>query len=451
MYVKIGNTSYTEIRNISLDPQVDIIGDTLPVNQLTLEIKTLDEINVGGIIKFYDDMDRLWTKYWITYADRINSEFVQIKAESAITVLDRIILEPTYYDEMEFKFAVYNIISPARTTFALVELFNYIIDDSLKDIEIKGYCPEQTARERLQWLCFVAGAYVSQAFNSTSVITLDGDEYTMYNSLEFKELDTETVDQIPIKQTYWKPSIEYKDFVTKVSMTAYTFTAGTPAQGDDYVEVDGTKYIISETRVSLTNQNVPADAAPNEILLDGLYLVNTGNVDELLSRIALTYFARTEIKADIINNKEFHPPQKVSIMLDDEGSSAVGYIESADFRFGLQSMSSLNIVACELQSLTRLVIWYLYKNAVIRTKRYFFPVGYSYSIENEFINQSDEKHKYIYRPVNEYATGTIESGVNTNNQDVEIALHQYKEDKLLYIISVSDIEWDSEEKELEIG
>jgi hypothetical protein len=82
----------------------------------------------------------------------------------------------------------------------------------------------------------------------------------------------------------------------------------------------------------------------------------------------------------------------------------------------------------------------------------------------EIISNGEQKkayHQYLYRPLNEYAEGDIAAGTNVNNQNVAIALHAYWDGVtsiptyadvyLLQIKSVSEIEYDSERKVLEIG
>ena len=306
MYIIINSVNYTEIRNLTFMPEVDVIGDAIPINEFNVEIKTTTEISVGQFAYLYDDLDQLWAKFWIVFADTVDEVFVQVKAQSPICLLDREPLLPA---------VIYTNATGIQT--ALTPVFarlsgisSYSIDPNLINKSVKGYCPEQTPRERLQWICYVAGAYIKQSFT---------------DKIEVKELDTETVVDIPIEKTYWKPQIEYSDYVTAINLTTYTFTAGTPTGDDEYVEVGGTKYIVTKTLTQLINTSAPETAAQNEITVDGIYLANSDNSSEILSRLSLIYFSRRKAKADIINNREFQPSEKVTVQLDDE-RQAVGYI-----------------------------------------------------------------------------------------------------------------------------
>ena len=438
MKVTIGSTTYTTLKNLSFSPQVDIIGESIPINEFTVQIKTTTEITVGQWASLYDDLDNLWAKYWIMYADRVDAQFVEIKAQSIIALLDRVTMDATIYDS----YTLASTVITACFTAAGVST-GFTIDSSLTGTtlvelltaaSVIGYLPEQTARERLQWVCFVIGAYVKQHGSQ---------------NIEIKGLDETTLTYIPKNKTFWKPSIEYKDYVTKITVTGYDFTERTPQQGEEYVTVNDTNYVVTNQKYTLTNSEAPETALPNEINIDGCYLINDDNADTILSRLALIYFARKDISADVINNNEYKPPMKVAVQLDDS-KGAVGYIESADFRFGMQARSTLHIVASETRNLVELIVNYTFNGETIKTVHYAFPSGYSYSILNPIIGRSTGDHRYVYRPLTEYCTGTMGNTTTTKTVACEMALHWYKKEKLLRILSVSDVEYDSTNKVVEI-
>lgn len=429
MKVIIGSTTYTALKGLSFTPQIDITGDSVPVNEFSVQIQTQDNIDVGQWASLYDDLDNLWAKFWIMYADRVDAKFVSIKAQSIIALLDRVTMQAEMYTSNTSASTIISACFSAAGIGSSVQ-----VDSTLSSATIIGHLPEQTARERLQWVCFAIGAYVQQ--DSVAIV-------------QIKKLDTLTLTDIPIDKTFWKPSIEYKDYVTKINITAYSFAQGTPAHGDEYVTVNDIDYIITKTTITLTNSGAPETALPNEINIDGVYLVNNNNADEIASRLSMLYFARRDVSADVINNHEYFPSQKVSIQLDDT-HGAVGYIESADFRFGLQARSTLRLVASETRELVELLIRYTFNGEVIGTRRYAFPQGYTYSILNPFITRSSGNHRYVYRPLTEYCSGTMGQGATQRTVACEMALHWYEEYKLLRVLSVSDVEFDDEDKVVEI-
>ncbi len=424
MYIKIGTKKYEAIKNLKYTPQTDITGDVVPINEFSVEVKTGRDITIGKYAELYDDLDQLWAKFWITFADRINEDFVKIEAQSLVTLLERITCPAVIYT------------SATAVTTALSAIFSqlsgystYLIDTAALSKTVQGYCPEQNGRERLQWICFACGLYLEQGYTDGIYIRI---------------LDEETVTDIPPDKTYWRPSVSYKDYVTAITLTYYAFEAGSPQSGDEYITVNGVDYIVTKTEVTLNNPDTSAQAAPpNIVRVDKVMLINSDNASDIASRLSLLYFERTEVDADVINNRDYRPAQKVSVQLDDT-RGAVGYIESTDFTFGLQAKSRVKIIGCAIRDLSNLLIRYIYNGIAIATKRYSLPGGYQYQITNPYLDQSSDSHRYIYRPINQYATGTITSGENVDDEDVDLALHYYGDHKLLYIISVTEVEQDEE-------
>lgn len=433
MYITINEVTYQEINELNFAPQIDITNDSVPVNTLSVDINTEDDIAVGGFVYLYDDLDQLWAKYWITYTDRKDLQFLHLEAQSIVGLLDRKILKATIYTSATQIGSIINSLfsSVAQVTGETC----HEIESGAETKTIKGYFPKQTARERLQWICFATNLCIQQAFT---------------DKVQIKTLNQNSIVNIPITRTYWKPTITFKDYVTSIKLTAYSFTAGTPVSGDDYVKVNGTTYIRTEYEYELTNNEAPASAVPNEIEIDGVFIVHSGNVDDILSRLALLYFARSDIDAAIINNKEYMPGQKITIPLDSE-RDATGYIDTESFSFGVQAKSKIKIVASEIRGLKNLTIHYMYKTAALSDKKYSFPIGYQYQITNPFLDKTSNDDRFIYRPVNKYATGTIVSGSNVNTQQTEIALRYNSKKDTLLIISVSTISYDSSEKVVTIG
>lgn len=440
MYIQIGSTNYTKLKNISFNPEVDITSDSIPLDEFSLDIETTADISsslMGDDVKLYDDRGNLWAAYILTYADRVNADFVHIEAASPYYLLERVNYSPTIWTSpVSISTAIGQLVIPLARAGqgTLVRTIPYTIDSSLSGVTIQGYCPEQNGRERLQWILFAAGAYLQQSFTTNLQIKALGDSPTT----------------IPPNKTFWKPSVTYKERVTSVIVSTYSFSEGTPAQGDEYVEVNGHTYIITASTQELVDSNAPQTALRNKIEIDGMYLINSSNADAILSRLALVHFARTEIDADVINNCEYNAGEMVYVQLDDS-RGATGYIESADFSFGVQARSRLRIVGSSVVSLAKLIINYIYNGATVATKRHAYPLNYTFSVKNDFLDITNGTHRYIFIPDNEYCTGTMTADPTTKSENVSIALHWYGQEKLLHVVSVTDVDWDSEDKELEFG
>lgn len=433
MYVEIvGNSetkTYDDVRNISFAPQTDVIGESLPINEFAVDIYTDDSIRNGADIYLYDDEDNLWAKYWIVYAERMDEYFVRVRAQSKLVLLNRIKLPATMYDGDTASTVIAGIFNPLTvegtdTQPVILDSSEYSVDSSLASETITGYCPEQTARERLLWVCFVIGAYVKTYF--TDVI-------------EIAPLDDTDV-FVPLEQTYWKPAVSYADYVTDVSVTYFSFELDdptSPSGSRDQIWYDGNYYNVTRTTISLANSHAPVTAPTNIVSISDVMIINEDNANDILLRMAQYYFDRVQVDLDAINNAEFMPGQKLTIYTDQE-SMVSGYAERCYFSFGLQAKSSIRLAGAAEVASGKLIILYKYGTKQIGKKKYLFPVGHQYSIENPYIDAQFNKHRYVFRPENQYATGTVTSGTNTNTQQCAVALDLEKKTEILYIVSVDD-------------
>lgn len=417
MKVKIGSTTYTKISNLSFAPETDVIGVAVPINEFVVDIHTDDDIKNGANAELRDDLNQLWAKYWIVSAERLTLDIVRVRAQSKIALLDRVTLPAVMYSGA-------SLASVLSAIFASLPSGDYYgVQTSLDNaVTITGFCPEQTARDRLIWVCLVAGAYVKSYFaEAISVWSID---------------DTEV--SVPLEKTFWKPSVTYRDYVTAVKCKYYTFTQGTPTTTDKWV-TDGTNtYIVTETEVSLINTAVPQTAPENVVTIEDVTLINQSNVDNILSHLAKYYFKRMEVDLDIINNYDYIPGQRLLVYAD-EDTLVSGYADKCSFAFGLQARSKIHLMASETKPSGNLVITYTYNQWKLKRIRYSFPVGYTYQITNPYIDLVLERHRYVFRPINQYATGTIASGTNTNTQTCAVALDLDLDTGILHIISVDEV------------
>jgi hypothetical protein len=299
----------------------------------------------------------------------------------------------------------------------------YTLHGDFEGATITGFCPEQSARNRLQMVTLVLGAYVRSYFSETiDIVSID---------------DTETL--IPIENTYWKPTLRYTDWVTRVKAYAYTFTQGTPQTTDTWV-TDGTNtYIVSKHSVSLANPYAPAEAPTHEITIDDLYLINDDNIDDILSHLGTYYFKRASVEADVINNAEYAPGDRV-MLYTDSTAMAVGYITSAEFSFGVQAKSRLLITPVDVIDTGLLIVTYQFGDVIVARREYTLPVDYPYTISNPYFDQTWGEKRYIFRPALEQITGTIESGNNYREVECTDALVFFE--NILTINSVDDLSQD---------
>ena len=424
MFVTIDGTDYTKTKNLSFAPEADVTAGSLPINEFSVEITTDDEIEAGRYAQLYDDrtgvvLNHLWAKYWIVYAERMDKNTVRIRAVSDLRRLERRQLPAVMYSSEPIGDVLADI-------FADLGADAYSVDSQiLLNETVSGFCPEQNARDRLLWVLFTARAYIRTFFAAKIVISRIDSTETM----------------IPMADTDWKPSVTYKEYVTELNITAFSFAQGTPDATDEWV-TDGTDYYIVTRRVfTLANPDAPAGAEPNGVSFGDVFLVNENNAAAILTRLGQYYFKRAEIEANVINNAQYMPGDLVSLYTDDDQMFS-GYIDSASFQFGVQAKSKIHLTGVDSDNndwvIGRLTVRGLFRGdeyepaGLIRTEYYSWPVGYPYSIENPFV----EGARYVYRPENADAAGTMASEAQTATEYYVAAIRQLTAG--LEIISMSD-------------
>lgn len=423
MYVTIDQTDYSELRSMSYSPQVDLVGDTVPINEFSVEIVTDDEIASGQYAELHDDMDNLWARYWIDNAVRVGDDAVRILARSEVALLDGVTLAPIMYSGTALSTVLDGVMVRQSGAGGVVAVIDYSLSPAFNGVTISGYCPEQSARARLQWVCFVIGAYVKACFNS---------------EIEIEPIGSGVV-PVPFEKTFAEPmpNVKEDDWVTAVRVTGYTFTAGTPGSGDESVTVGGTTYVIGKQTYKVVNSNAPVTAADRVIDVDGLYLINADNAADILARVAGYRFSRTSVQLDAVDNAEYIPGDRVSVYVTAR-RMFVGYLETCAFSFGVQARAKLSVGAAEPIPTALLTVLYKWNGRQLDRKEYVLPVGMVYEIENPYFDQTYNKHRYVLRPTTESVTGTMASGGATVTVDYEAALDLYR--GTLHVISVDEIE-----------
>lgn len=412
--VVMGGGQYP-IKNLSFSPQVDLTGNSMPINQYTCDVITADEIPVDCVgHRLRDARGLSWAEWPLTHVQRIAANCWRVTASSWLWGLQ--------YTELEAK--MYTTETAAE---AVAECFpeyssDYSLAEDLQDIPIRGFCPAQTARERLTWLLFVIGAYADDTFT---------------DRVEIKAVD-DTPALIPLEYTFMRPAEDTRDWVTGLSVTAYTFRQGTEAewQADENSFQFPVPWIATPQKFDLTNPDAPGDARENIIEWDALYLVNLDNVSGILTRLAKYWFNPKEVQLDCVNNHSYKPGDLVQAYTDTD-RMVMGYVQQMNSRFGLQSRSTLKLIGATAVTGAKLTVRYTYQSGIIGKAVYFLPVGHAFSIDNPYLDKTKGMRRRIYRPTTAKAEGTMVDGGMTVNVNYEIALELYQ--GVLHVISVDEI------------
>ena len=420
MYANINNKTYTKLRDLSFSPQADITGAEVVINQFVVTIKTDDDIAIGQEVSLYDDNDNIWAKYWITDSDKYDEYSWKIVAQSYVLLLDRRKMPATMYSGQ----------SVASVIAGIMGSIPYRVDQTISGT-VTGFAPEQSARERLQWVCFCLGAYVKSFFNDRIEILDVGEDLTV----------------IPLKKTFWKPSVSYDDYVSAIKLKLYSYRQGTPETTDKYVTPDNQTYYIETTQdITIRNPNVPASVPENVIEFNDVKLVNSTNASEIASRLSTYYFMRMEVDAEVVNNAEFKPAERYAVYLNDQ-TLVEGYMKSADFSFGTQAKSKIKLAQSRAIDAVRAVIRYLWDETLILAQTYFLPKQYGFTIQTQYIEKYVGDHRYVFYPLTDEATGDTGNEGTTVDIQNEVALDYHE--RILTVINVDECDQSNEVVEIE--
>ena len=217
MKIIINSTAYTGLKNLSFSPETDVFGNALPINEFRADIITTDDIAMSQWAELRDDLNTLWAKYWIVYAERIDRQTVRIQAQSALRLLERKQMPAVMYEA-----GTADIVDVLDDIFDGLDV-GYALTPATPRYAVIGFCPEQNARDRLLWVLLTQQRFVRSFFNDTVEICL---------------INSQTAPLIPMEKTFWKPSITYRDYVTAINVKSYQFVAGTPTPVDKWVTPD---------------------------------------------------------------------------------------------------------------------------------------------------------------------------------------------------------------------
>lgn len=385
MYIYYDDNTYNRIYNLSFSPEADLTLSSIPVNQFQVDIETTDSFDIGVQIKLYDDRDNLWAQYVISQTKRLSDSIVRITAQSEIALLDRWEVPAEMYISMLMSDVIYHIThdlpAAGAMTFGVdIELGDYYRDPHRVEPTVTGFCPQQTARERLQWLCLTVGAIIQQWEGGLKIIPCP-------------DVDLSAIDAkgtlIPIGDTYWKPDVTMKEKVQKLTISAYeNYDNVEDPDRDQESAVDGQGVTWYYEKVELYYDNPDYQSEyGREVTIDGVTLIHAVYSPTTLSRLARAYFRRLEIQFEAINNGQYWPGDKVRVYTDDS-TVYEGYVKSCSFSFGLQSKAQMVVSVSGEVDMARLNVNYLYSitdqgethTVKLGQSSYYLPSDEPYSI-----------------------------------------------------------------------
>lgn len=317
------------IESLSATQNADIMADIVPIDTaicrirsetpLVAEYMDVDD-NTGITGRPLSPLVAPIGHYVVKQINNLGNNLYEIQGYSLVYRLDTPKVPAKYYNGVSLAVALKDVEKNANGSFGVT----YNVDTALSGKTITGYCPEQTARERLQQLCWAVGGYVSCACSA------------LINILTIPSTAQGTV---PKSEIYAFPAVANEDEVARVNLTVHTYTAGT--SGDDIVvDADGNKYV--HTTSTLTMANTALTGVSNrEISVDNATLVNSSNAQATLLRMASVYF-NSGTWYGTTTPQGYIPGQMVQAE-DRDGQKRQGYISALTYSFGKGAATTMEL------------------------------------------------------------------------------------------------------------
>ena len=317
------------IESLSVTQNADIMADIVPIDTaicrirsetpLVAEYMDVDD-NTGITGRPLSPLVAPIGHYVVKQINNLGNNLYEIQGYSLVYRLDTPKVPAKYYNGVSLSVALKDVEKNANGSFGVT----YNVDTALSGKTITGYCPEQTARERLQQFCWAVGGYVSCACSA------------LINILAIPSTVQGTV---PKSKIYAFPAVANEDEVARVNLTVHTYTAGT--SGDDIViDADGNKYV--HTTSTLTMANTALTGVSNrEISVDNATLVNSSNAQATLLRMASVYF-NSGTWYGTTTPQGYIPGQMVQAE-DRDGQLRQGYISALTYSFGKGAATTMEL------------------------------------------------------------------------------------------------------------
>ena len=316
------------IESLSVTQNADIMADIVPIDTaicrirsetpLVAEYMDVDD-NTGITGRPLSPLVAPIGHYVVKQINNLGNNLYEIQGYSLVYRLDTPKVPAKYYNGVSLSVALKDVEKNANGSFGVT----YNVDTALSGKTITGYCPEQTARERLQQFCWAVGGYVSCA--CSALINIFAIPSTVQGT-------------VPKSKIYAFPAVANEDEVARVNLTVHTYTAGT--SGDDIViDADGNKYV--HTTSTLTMANTALTGVSNrEISVDNATLVNSSNAQATLLRMASVYF-NSGTWYGTTTPQGYIPGQMVQA--EDRDGIRQGYISALTYSFGKGAATTMEL------------------------------------------------------------------------------------------------------------
>lgn len=262
-----------ELTSAKFVHEVDLISDIVPINVFDANFN--NDKKVDFIFQRTQPVEafngsELIGVYYIEGSERTGTNSYSISCMDAIGILDL----------SEYAGNIWIEDTPLTTILAdvLGGLFTADIDPAFTNSKLRGYIPECTRREALQYVAFALGAVVDTSGS---------------NKIRLYPMPLGKGPEIPAAKTYIGGKVEIEAPVTEVTVTAYVFFDERPGEDQESVNVGGVEYRYYTDTKHAYNPDIVSTTLPRKLKFDKSYLVNLSNAQALADNI-MAYYMRRE-------------------------------------------------------------------------------------------------------------------------------------------------------------
>lgn len=260
--------------------EVDLISDAVPINVFDADFHNDKQVDFifqrTQPVEAYSG-DTLIGVYYIEGSERTGGNSYSISCMDAIGILDL----------SDYPGNIWIEETPLTTILddVIGGMFAVDIDPAYSASTLKGYIPDCTRREALQYVAFALGAVVDTSGS---------------RKIKLYPMPTGTGQEIPAAKTYIGGKVEMEAPVTEVTVTAYIFFDERPGENDESVNVNGVEYRYYTDTKHAYNPDIVSTTLPRKIKFDKSYLVNLSNAQTLADNIMEYYMRRANYNFDFV-------------------------------------------------------------------------------------------------------------------------------------------------------
>lgn len=258
--------------------EVDLISDIVPINVFDADFKNDKRVDFifqrTQPVEAYNGTDLIGV-YYLEESERTGGNSYSISCMDAIGILDL----------SEYPGNIWIEDTPLTTILndVIGGLFSVDIAPAFAESTLRGYIPDCTRREALQYVAFALGAVVDTSGSS---------------KIKLFPMPLGTGAEIPAQKTYIGGKVEVAAPVTEVTVTAYVFFDERPGENDESVNVNGVEYRYYTETKHAYNPDIVSTTLPRKIKFDKSYLVNLSNAQTLADNIMVYYMRRENYMFD---------------------------------------------------------------------------------------------------------------------------------------------------------